>query len=63
MEVSFDRVEMIAGALMYSKYPGPLKWVMRRIARQAGEDTDMSHDCEYTNWQQVADYARRLLGK
>lgn len=61
LAVSFDEVEMIAGALRYSQYPLPLRWIMRRIARKAGEDTDTSRDYEYTDWRQVADYAARLL--
>lgn len=60
LEVGFDAVEMIAGALMYSKYPLPLKWVMRRIAKQAGEGTDISRDYEYTDWKQVEQYAQSL---
>lgn len=61
LQVSFDEVEMIAGALKYSKYPLPLKWLMRRIARKAGSDTDISRDYEYTDWRQVARYARKLM--
>ena len=60
LSVKFDDTEMIAGALMYSKYPLPLKWVMRRIAGKAGEDTDTSKDYEYTDWKQVEKYAKRL---
>jgi menaquinone-dependent protoporphyrinogen oxidase len=45
---------------MYSKYSWPLKWLMKRIAKQAGEDTDTARDYEYTDWQQVAAYAMRL---
>jgi menaquinone-dependent protoporphyrinogen oxidase len=51
---------MIAGALRYSRYPLPLRWFMRRIAKQAGGDTDTSRDYEYTDWGRVDDYARRL---
>ncbi len=61
LDVAFEHVEMIAGALLYSKYPLPLRWLMRRIAKKAGGDTDMSRDYEYTDWNQVAQYARRLL--
>ena len=61
LSVEFDEVEMIAGALAYSRYPLPLKWLMRRIARKAGEDTDTSRDYEYTDWAQVDRYARKLL--
>lgn len=60
LSVSFDDTEMIAGALKYSKYPLPLKWLMRRIAAKAGEGTDPSRDYEYTDWQQVQEYADRL---
>lgn len=61
LSVEFDEVEMIAGALAYSKYSLPLKWLMQRIARKAGEDTDTSRDYEYTDWAQVDRYARILL--
>ena len=61
LSVEFNEVEMIAGALAYSRYPLPLKWLMRRIARKAGEDTDTSRDYEYTDWAQVDRYASRLL--
>jgi menaquinone-dependent protoporphyrinogen oxidase len=61
LTLRFDDIEMIAGALRYSRYPLPLKWLMRRIARQAGEGTDIDRDYEYTDWQQVDDYARRMV--
>lgn len=54
------QTEMIAGALMYSKYSLPLKWIMKRIARIAGEDTDTSKDYEYTDWKRVKRYAEQL---
>ncbi len=60
LAVDFDDVELIAGALRYSRYPAPLRWMMQRIARQAGEDTDTSRDYEYTDWDQVDAFARRL---
>lgn len=59
--VDFPDTEMIAGALMYSKYPIPMKWIMKRIARKAGEDTDTSADYEYTDWKQVEQYADGLV--
>ena len=58
--VAFDDTEMIAGALRYSKYPLPLKWLMRRIAAKAGEQTETFRDYEYTDWDQVKRYAARL---
>jgi menaquinone-dependent protoporphyrinogen oxidase len=60
LAVEFADIEMIAGALRYSKYPLPLKWLMKRIAARAGEQTDSSRDYEYTDWQQVERYAARL---
>ncbi|MGB5635985.1 MAG: flavodoxin domain-containing protein, partial [Waterburya sp.] len=61
IQVQFQDVEMIAGALMYSKYSLPLKWIMKRIAKQAGEGTDTSKDYEYTDWQQVEQYSENLM--
>lgn len=61
LSVAFADTEMIAGALTYSKYPLPLKWIMRRIAKKAGEGTDIHRDYEYTDWDQVKAYAKRLL--
>lgn len=60
IKVRFSKTEMIAGALTYSKYPWPLKWIMRRIAKQAGEGTNFSKDYEYTDWNQVKDFALSL---
>jgi menaquinone-dependent protoporphyrinogen oxidase len=62
LAVTFEDTEMVAGALRYSRYPLPLRWMMRRIARKAGGDTDTSRDYEYTDWRQVEGYARRLAG-
>lgn len=53
----FAHLEMIAGALTYSKYSWPMKWVMRKIAKAAGEGTDFSRDYEYTDWEQVRRFA------
>jgi menaquinone-dependent protoporphyrinogen oxidase len=60
IDVTFEDTEMLAGALRYSKYPLPLKWLMRRIASEAGEETETSRDYEYTDWEQVERYAARL---
>ena len=47
------RVELIAGALPYSRYNFLVRFVMRRISAQAGGDTDTSRDYEYTDWDAV----------
>ena len=33
LTVGFDDCEMVAGALIYSKYSLPIRWVMKRIAK------------------------------
>jgi menaquinone-dependent protoporphyrinogen oxidase len=55
------------GALRYSGYPAWKRFVMRRIMRSAGGDTDTSRDHEYTDWQAVdalaGDFSARLPGR
>lgn len=59
-----DRTLSVAGALKYSEYGLLTKFVMKRIARKEGGDTDTSHDWEYTDWDSVeafaADFANSL---
>jgi len=43
-------IKAVAGALLYTKYNFLLRFVMKRISRQAGGTTDTSKDHEYTNW-------------
>jgi menaquinone-dependent protoporphyrinogen oxidase len=47
------QVELIAGALPYSRYGWLTRFVMRRIAAHEGGDTDVSRDYEYTDWPAV----------
>lgn len=49
------RTLSVAGAYMFSRYPFPLRWVMRRIVKHNGGTAD--RDQEYTDWQQVAQFA------
>jgi len=51
------RVELVAGALPYSKYNFLIRLVMRRISAKAGGDTDTSRDYEYTDWEGVDRFA------
>lgn len=62
INVEFQSTEMIAGALKYSKYPLPMKWIMKLIAKKSGGDTDMSKDYEYTDWKQVEQYSKKIGG-
>ena len=56
----------VAGALLYTQYNPFLRWVMKRITRKAGGDTDTSRDYEYTNWSDLRmfaeDFGRRVPG-
>lgn len=61
LHVPFDDIEMIAGAVKYTQYNWFIKWVMKSIAKKEGGSTDTSRDHEYTDWRQVAEYARRLV--
>ena len=56
------RVELIAGALPYSKYSFLVRYVMRRIAAKEGGDTDASRDYEYTDFRAVERFALELAG-
>jgi menaquinone-dependent protoporphyrinogen oxidase len=55
------RVELIAGALPYSKYNFLVRFVMRRISAAAGGDTDTSRDYEYTDWNAVDRFASEFV--
>jgi menaquinone-dependent protoporphyrinogen oxidase len=46
-----DRIQAAAGALLFTKYNFLLRFVMKRISRQAGGATDTSKDYEYTDWK------------
>jgi menaquinone-dependent protoporphyrinogen oxidase len=53
----------IAGALVYSKYNFLIRFVMKRIARRSGGDTDTSRDYEYTDWLALDRFAAELADK
>jgi len=55
------RVELVAGALPYSRYNFVIRFIMRRIAAKEGGDTDTSRDYEYTDWRAVERFARELV--
>jgi menaquinone-dependent protoporphyrinogen oxidase len=44
------RVKPVAGALLYTKYNFLIRFVMKRIAKSVGAETDTSRDYEYTDW-------------
>jgi menaquinone-dependent protoporphyrinogen oxidase len=49
-----------AGALMYSRYNFIERMLMKRIAAQAGGDTDTSRDYEYTDWAALRTFVREF---
>jgi menaquinone-dependent protoporphyrinogen oxidase len=58
-----DRVELVAGAVQYTRYNFLLRWVMKRIATREGLDTDTSRDYDYTDWDAVDRFAREFITK
>ena len=43
----------LAGGLQYRDYGFLKRWMMKKIAREAGKDTDTSKNHEYTDWNAV----------
>ncbi|MHB8957245.1 MAG: menaquinone-dependent protoporphyrinogen IX dehydrogenase [Pirellulaceae bacterium] len=43
----------LAGGLRYREYGFLKRWMMKKIARQAGKDMDTSKNHEYTDWAAV----------
>jgi menaquinone-dependent protoporphyrinogen oxidase len=52
-----DATAVVPGALKYSEYGVLKRFLMKRIAKQAGGDTDTSRDYEYTDWDEVEGFA------
>ena len=53
----------VAGALLYTHYSWLIRRVMRRIARDAGGDTDTSRDYDYTDWNDLRAFATRSAAR
>ena len=56
-----DRVEQVAGALLYSKYDFFKRFIMRLIAKHEGGDTDTSEDYVYTDWNKLKTFLGKML--
>jgi menaquinone-dependent protoporphyrinogen oxidase len=54
------RTQAVAGAPVYSKYNFVVRYMMRRIARQAGGNTDTSKDYVYTGWKRLDEFVDEL---
>jgi menaquinone-dependent protoporphyrinogen oxidase len=55
------RIELVAGALPYTRYNFLVRFVMRRISKKEGGDTDTSRDYEYTDWGAVDRFAMEFV--
>ena len=51
----------VAGALLYTKYNFFIRFVMRRISRQAGGPTDTSRDYQFTDWAAIDRFVAELV--
>lgn len=51
------RIELVAGALLYTQYNFLVRFVMRQLTKAEGGDTDTSRDYEYTDWAAVDRFA------
>lgn len=56
-----ERVKIISGALLYTRYGLVKRLVMRRISAKAGGDTDTSRDYEYTDWEDLRTFAESFM--
>jgi menaquinone-dependent protoporphyrinogen oxidase len=52
--------ESVAGAMAYTKYPLPVRWLIKRISQKEGAPADTTRDYEYTDWEQVRRFADRF---
>lgn len=52
--------ECIAGAIKYTRYNILLRWYMKKASRMNGGSTDTSRDHEYTDWDQVRNFAQEI---
>ena len=50
--------KMVAGALPYPRYGWLNRLMMKRIVAKAGGDTDTTRDFEYTDWNDLRNFAR-----
>jgi len=50
--------KVVAGALLYTQYWFFKRWMMKRIVAKGGGETDTSRDYDYTDWDDVREFAR-----
>jgi menaquinone-dependent protoporphyrinogen oxidase len=47
----------------YSHYNFLKRWVMKRIVKKAGGDTDSTRDYEYTDWNDLEQFTDRFADR
>ena len=52
-----DRVGFFAGAVTYTQYDRPTRWLFRAVSALTTGDADTSRDYEYTDWDAVERFA------
>lgn len=52
-----DRIGLFGGALRYSEYGFLKRLMMKQITKRQFPDVKMSEDVEFTDWQEVEDFA------
>ncbi len=55
-----DRVEVFAGALLYTQYRWVDKQMIRLIMKLTGGPTDTTQNTEFTDWRRVKAFAEQL---
>jgi menaquinone-dependent protoporphyrinogen oxidase len=56
-----SEIQVVAGALPYTRYGWLKKLIMRRIAARAGGDTDTTRDFEYTDFDAVEGFVHGFV--
>lgn len=51
----------VAGAIPYSRYGWLRRRTVQKIARKAGMETDTSRDYEFTDWEELRDFAEAFV--
>jgi menaquinone-dependent protoporphyrinogen oxidase len=54
--------KLVAGAVPYTRYGWLKRQMMKRIVAKAGGDTDTTRDFEYTDWNDLRDFACEFAG-
>jgi menaquinone-dependent protoporphyrinogen oxidase len=55
-------VTAVAGAVLYTKYNFLVRFIMKRISKQAGGSTNTSQDHEYTDWRALDRFSDEFEG-